>query len=494
MNVPALQQHGLLRQEQHQRLALTQEMRQSLALLSMPAIELDRCVRELAADNPLLEYREAPALRGLSGRRSASAWNAADPLDRAPAGPQTLEAELLGQLRLLGPPAPLRRAAGYLAGNLDESGYLALSLEEAAQQLGITAELAAEALRLLQSLQPAGIGARSLRECLLLQLDRGPRSASGAREQRECLPQQLDRDPQPAPGVREQRECQPQQLDHELQLASGARELADRWLPQLAERKWDEISEGTGMSRDEVEAARLHLRGLDPRPGLRLSSARTESIIADARVGLTADSELSVELNTAWEPRLSLAGSDGFLAGVRREHEAYAYIEGYRSSARSLLNSLATRRQTLRKVVEAIFIEQQAFLQVGWSGLRPLTMANVALVLGVHESTVSRAVADKYVRTPHGVFSLKAFFSATLGRGGSEEVSAVAARQRLAALIAAESRSRPLSDQQLAKMLSEEGVPLSRRTVAKYRDELRIPCSTARRDADARVHAGSLQG
>ncbi|OXM14326.1 RNA polymerase factor sigma-54 [Paenibacillus herberti] len=489
MNVPALQQHGLLRQEQRQRLALTQEMRQSLHLLSLPAIELGRCVQELAADNPLLEYREAPALRGLGGRRFASAWNAPDPLDRAPAEPQTLEAELLGQLRLLGPPAPLRRAAGYLAGNLDESGYLALSLEEAAQQLGITAELAAEALRLLQSLQPAGIGARDLRECLLLQLDREPEPAPGAREQRECLPPQPqpDRDPQPASGAREQRKCLPQQLVRKLQPASGARELADRWLPQLAERKWDEISEGTGMSRDELEAARLHLRGLDPRPGLRLSSVRTESIIADARVGLTADSELSVELNTTWEPRLSLAGSDSFLVGIRREHEAYAYIESCRRSARSLLNSLATRRQTLRKVVEAIFIEQQAFLQVGWSGLRPLTMANIALLLGVHESTVSRAVADKYVRTPHGVFRLKAFFSATLGRGGSEEVSAVAARQQLAALIAAESRSRPLSDQQLAKRLSEEGVPLSRRTVAKYRDELRIPCSTARRDADARA-------
>ncbi|PLT48194.1 RNA polymerase sigma-54 factor RpoN [Paenibacillus pasadenensis] len=438
---PVLQPQALLRQEQRQKLALTQQMRQSLALLALPAAELDRAVRELAADNPLLEIREPAASRRLGGRGHASA---ADPLERAAAAPPTLEAELLAQLRLSGAPAPLRRAAAWLAGNLDESGWLALPLAEAAERLRLSAAEAEAALRLLQSLQPAGIGARDLRECLLLQ---------------------LDREPEPAPG---------------------ARELAARWLPQLAARRWEEIAAGTGLSRAQLEEARRALLRLDPRPGQRLAAGaagRTQAVVPDALVRQGADGELLVELAAAWEPRLSLADiGSGPLAAVARGHEAYAYVESCRRAARALIGGLEQRRETLARVVRAVFEEQAAFLERGWPALRPLTLADVALRLGLHESTVSRAVSGKQVRTPLGTYPLKAFFSAALGRGGAaEEVSAAAAKQRLAELVAAECRERPLSDQQLAERLAELGIPLSRRTVAKYRAELRIPSSSSRR-------------
>ncbi|MCM3747760.1 RNA polymerase factor sigma-54 [Paenibacillus pasadenensis] len=466
MNVPALVQQGALRQEQRQRLALTVQMRQSLALLALPVTQLEERVRELAADNPLLEVRSAPALSGL-GRRSAAGFRSApDPLQKAASAPPSLEGELLGQLGQLRLPMKLRQAAAYLAGNLDESGYLELSLEEAAVQLGIGAELAEDALKLLQSLEPAGIGARDLRECLLLQLDRQrqgahvPQSANRAEQQRsEELVASLD-------------------IRHMAQV----RELADRWLPQLAARRWEEIAAGTGIGRTELEEAARQLRRLNPRPGLSLGEARAETLIADARVGLTADGELQVELNAAWEPRLLVTESTaGLFAGIGKQHEAYAYAVSCRRSARLLLDSLSLRRQTLEKVVRTIFNEQQPFLAEGWPALRPLTMADVAMTLGVHESTVSRAVAHKYVQTPYGTYGLKSFFSATLGRDSGEAVSAAAAKQRLAVLVAAESGGRPLSDRELAARLAQDGVPLSRRTVAKYREELHIPCSSLRR-------------
>lgn len=467
MNVPALVQQGSLRQEQRQRLALTVQMRQSLALLALPVTQLEERVRELAADNPLLEVRSAPALNGL-GRRSAAGFRAApDPLQQAASAPPSLEGELLGQLGQLRLPVKLRQAAAYLAGNLDESGYLGLSLEAAAVQLGIGAGLAEDALKLLQSLEPAGIGARDLRECLLLQLDR--------QQQGAAVPQTANRaEQQRNEGLGESR--------LEIQHAAQVRELADRWLPQLAARRWEEIAAGTGMSRTELEEAARQLRRLNPRPGLSLGEARSEALIADARVDMTADGELQVELNAAWEPRLLVSErTAGLFAGIGKQHEAYAYAVSCRRSARLLLDSLSLRRQTLEKVVRTIFNEQQPFLAEGWPALRPLTMADVAMTLGVHESTISRAVAHKYVQTPHGAYGLKSFFSATLGRDSGEAVSAAAAKQRLAALVAAESGSRPLSDRELAARLAEDGVPLSRRTVAKYREELHIPCSSLRR-------------
>ncbi|MGK9252940.1 RNA polymerase factor sigma-54 [Paenibacillus humicus] len=424
-----------LRQEQRLRLAVTPEIRQSIHMLTLPACELDSYVRELAAENPVLEYegtRAGGALR--SGRASSFPGN---PLSRAAEAEPTLEAELAGQLRLLSLPRRIHQAAAYMAGNLNDDGYLQLDLGEIASELGLDQAEAEEALRWLQSLHPAGVGARSLQECLLLQIARDDRSPA---------------------------------------LAAVA---VERHLDQLAGQKWEAVSSSLGLSRSKVIEIRDYIRGLSPRPCAGICPGKPQTIIPDARIE-RMPSGFRIELNASWEPRLSVDSGYGRLLGDRLG-EAGAYLEACYRSAYGIMQSLEKRRRTIRRVLQAIMDGQPGFLEAGASALRPMTLADIAAVVQLHESTVSRAVSGKYVQTPHGVFSFRSFFSASLSPDGGDGTAAAAAKQRLKAMIGAENKAHPWSDQQLAALLEGEGIALSRRTVAKYREELRIPASSVRK-------------
>ncbi|MGU3471739.1 RNA polymerase factor sigma-54 [Paenibacillus sp. D51F] len=424
-----------LRQEQRLRLAVTPEIRQSIHMLTLPACELDSYVWELAAENPVLEYEGTRA--GGAVRKGGSSSFSGDPISRAAEAEPTLEAELLGQLRLLSLPRRIHQAAAYMAGNLNDDGYLQLSLGEIASELGLDQAEADEALRKLQSLHPAGVGARSLKECLLLQIERDGRS----------------------PAL--------------------AAEAVEHHLDQLAGQRWEAVSSSLGVSRYKVMDIRTYIRSLSPRPCAGISPCKPQTIIPDARIERTA-SGFDIELNASWEPRLSVNSGYGRLLGDRRG-EADAYLEECYRSAKWIVQSLEKRKRTMRRVLQAIMDGQPGFLEGGASALRPMTLADIAAVVQLHESTVSRAVSGKYVQTPHGVFSLRSFFSASLSADGGDGTSAAAAKQRLKAMIGAENKAHPWSDQQLANLLGEEGIALSRRTVAKYRDELRIPSSSARK-------------
>ncbi|MEF3303609.1 RNA polymerase factor sigma-54 [Paenibacillus sp. GYB003] len=435
-----------LLQEQHLKLAITPELKQSIRILAMSGDELFRYAQEQALDNPLLDCDERPGRIRRSepsayGRRAVRRTADADydPLrNAADAGRVSLEQRLLGELRQLALPPELYRIAAYLAGNVTESGYLDVPLEDVCAALGVTERTAAEALGRLQSLDPPGIGARTLRECLLLQIDR-------------------DRNPAPF-----------------------ARDIADRFLPHLARGKLDAIAGALRADKAQVAAAASYIRGLDPRPGLSASDEPPVYVVPDAVVEAAPDG-FAVEMNPASVPRLSLNGDYCRLLDGPVPPEASAFLTGRLQSAQWLIRCLRMRQRTLSGVIRAMFEEQPHFLAEGVGALRPMTMATIAEKLGIHESTVSRAVRDKSVRTPHGVFPLKFFFSSGLASEGGGTVSAKAVKLRIRRLIEGENKSRPYSDREIARELAAQGVTLSRRTVAKYRDELNILPSSLRR-------------
>ena len=206
---------------------------------------------------------------------------------------------------------------------------------------------------------------------------------------------------------------------------------------------------------------------------------QAETVIPDARI-TRAEAGYAIELNASWEPRLSLNADYSHLLG-ERSGEAAAYLDECFRSAKWIIRSLARRKQTMLKVIQAMIEKQPGFLETGSGGLRPMTLADIAAAVEMHESTVSRAVSGKYMLTPHGVFSLRSLFSASLSAEGGEGASAAAVKHRLKEMVGGENKSRPWSDQQLAGLLAGEDIAISRRAVAKYREELRIPASSARK-------------
>lgn len=424
-------------QKQKQKLAITAELKQSIHMLALSGGELSQYLREQAADNPVLEIEERRDGFVCGARVSASGRRGNGFLD-APEAEKTLERKLLGQLRLQPLPPTVYRAAAYMAGNLTDSGYLAVGLDEVSSACGVDPEVAEAALGHLQALDPAGVGARDLRECLLIQMSRDS----------AC-----DR-------------C--------------AREVADRYLPELARGRLEQIAAGLGITRDRLAEACDYIRSLDPRPCLSLSAAEPAYIVPDAVIEGGPD-DFAVILNEGSIPKLSLNEDYCRWTKGKEGSELALFLSDRVKSAMWVMRSLRMRQRMLAKVIRAMIEEQPLFLREGVKGLKPMSMADVSEKLGVHESTVSRTVHDKYVLTPNGVFPLKFFFSAGLATSDGGLISARTVKLRIGRLIEAENKSSPLSDQQIAAALAEERIRISRRTVAKYRDELNIKPSSSRK-------------
>ena len=435
----ALGQQLLLAPQLRQTLALAPELRQSLRLLRMSAVELAAYVKEIEADNPLLEV-EWPETnsRTLTARRHAAADSgrragrlAGEPVAAYTARPDTLEQVLASQIRLADAAPAVKRGAAYLAGNLNDDGYLTVSLAEAAAALGLPLQAAEESLSLLQSLDPAGVGARTLAECLLLQASRDP----------------------DAPACFEG--------------------LARGHLEDVAKGRWRAIGQSLGIGTDEVARAVRYLRGLAPRPGLPYAASSVPYAIAEARLGLTPDGRPEIRYLSGSSPRI--------LAPYARWREARgggplwrAWAERKQREAERLAEHVAYRERTIRVVIRAVIEEQTAFLSAGAAAIRPMTLDKVARRAGCHASTVSRAVRDKFVETAYGVLPLERFFSSRLDTQDGKAVSASAVKCLIRSMIEGEDKARPLSDSDLARALQREGVRISRRTVAKYRIQERL--------------------
>ena len=466
-----------LQTSQGQHLVMTPQLRQAIRLLQMSSVELQAEVAEAIETNPLLEWadeaeQQAPAESGQdkAGDDTAPAGEATPGSDEdwAPdeaawqstggsghdedgegaaerlAEVETLDDHLLWQLHL----SPLserdRRIGAMLIDALDEDGYLRESLSSIAGSLLPEVRAGEEeiltVLHQLQRFDPVGVGARSLGECLRLQLDVLPGCTPGRELALRIVDDALERLPRVGTAG----------LAHELRCP-----VAD------------------------VEQAVQLVRSLDPRPGKRLAEVEHDSYVVPDCIIWRQRGVWKAALSRHALPRVSIHRGYEQLLG-RCDGTDAGYLRGHLQEARWLLKGLEARGETLLRVVRCLLRQQAAFLEFGEQALRPLTLREVAAELGMHESTVSRAIARKYVRAPRGTLPLKAFFASGIDTGGGGEASSTAIQAMIRRLIGDENPRKPLSDAKLAGLLEQTGVPVARRTVAKYREAMNIPASHER--------------
>lgn len=412
------------------KLNITPQMRQSLYMLQISAEELVEFLQQQAEKNPFLDMNWPIKPSNFSSREGRIADI------RAPE--ETLEMQLLSQLRLLPISDKQFRIARYLTGNLNEAGYLQISLEEVYQTCSADMDEVIEALDTLQSLEPAGVGARTLEECLLLQIRRDAAA-----------------DP-------------------------WASEVAANYLKALGNRKIGWIAERLGISIEDVERTWAYIRGLHPRPGLIYSYDPSRSIQADAMIRKQKDGEYIIVMNEFGLPKLSVNLEYRQLLKNHRDSEIQQYIRNHIQAAKGLVHGLAQRTRTLYLVIESIVAEQKEFFEQGIEGLKPMTLQTVADRLNMHESTISRAIQHKHIQTDYGLFELRFFFTSGVSTNDGGAASAESVKVMIKKLIDHENKQHPLSDQSIANLLNQQGVHISRRTVMKYREEMKVLSSRMR--------------
>lgn len=434
-------------QEQMQKLVMTPELRQAITILQLSSQELFEYLDEEVANNPVIEWDSSAwekmvqeqEEKGKSLGRSLREAQVV-PLEAVVSSPRSLLEHLLAQIHLLRLPPLLKKVVQYMAGNLDANGYLTMSTSEIAAHFHVEEALVERALHVLHTLEPTGVGARSLGECLLLQL----------REKGKETP--------------------------------FLRQIILYHLQDLADAKYAKIAASLGRTAQEVQEAADLLKSLDPKPGRSYSAERPVYVVPDLEIERVGN-DYVVLMNEPMWPYLRI---NEFYRGIlngRYEvtEEVRAYVTGKLHAALWLMKSLEQRRQTIYKVTQAIVEWQKDFFAKGISALQPLTLRQIAEQVGVHESTVSRAVTGKYAQTPRGVLELKFFFASGLANGRGEGITVRSIKEKIKQWIAGEDARKPLSDQKLVDLLAQEGIHISRRTVAKYRDELRIPSSAKRK-------------
>ena len=472
-----LQQHAALSQQ----LRINPRLYQAMDLLYMPLLDLQQHLKQELLGNPFLELlepedeTEVQLDEGKEEKKEAEGndepnWedillddgtdSSAPPRDMSearefvepvPVEAKDLSDHLRDQMRLLDLTPRQQLLAEEFIGNIAEDGYLGASLEEIVRganqlleehavesdhdtkpQLFTPAE-AEEMLRIIQKLDPPGVGARDLRECLLLQLE--------ARAETETLAYRL------------------------------VREAFD----DLKAHRWSDLGKRFGLDAAEVQKVADDLAKLDPKPGLQHSSGNDAYIIPDLVVE-KIDGQYKVFLNDSGLPRLRISKTYQDIARDKKKFhgENKEFINQRMNSAHWMIQAIEQRRQTMLKVMNFIIDRQREFFEKGVEFLKPLTLREVADVINMHESTVSRVTNEKYVQTPRGLLPLKFFFSSGLSTTTGEDASARAIRAQIQKMVADEDPKNPLTDQQIVEMFAQKGVKIARRTVAKYRDQLSI--------------------
>ncbi len=366
----------------------------------------------------------------------------AEVYEAVPVYEETLADDLLDQLRLIASSEREIEIGEYVIGNLDDDGFLTATTDEIAGVLGVSVELVDKVVALIQTLDPPGVGARDLRECLLIQLrDKG-----------------LEDTP--------------------------AYDIVDQCFDELMHRRAKEIVRKLKLEKEQISEALELIATLNPRPASLERGGSERTIIPDLVVERVGD-DYAVMLNDRSIPSLRISPSyrDLLSSSGAGAADAKQYVVDRLNSAKWLIKSIEQRRQTMLKVMNAIVNHQRAFFDNGIEDLRPMVLQEIADEIEMHVSTVSRVSNGKYVQTPHGVFELKFFFDGKLGVTDGEDMSSKAVKDMIRRMIDDEDGRKPLSDQAIANVLSKEhNIEIARRTVAKYRDQMRIPSARLRKD------------
>ncbi|MCX6551656.1 MAG: RNA polymerase factor sigma-54 [Acidobacteria bacterium] len=460
-----------------QKLILTPSLQQAIKLLPMSTLELADLLNQEVVENPMLEEiqgDEAPAPDATpekaEGDAEASApkpenWDDSDyayffgdylddgyrprtqhevkelpPIENTLSTTTSLTDHLEWQLSLQAADETTRSIGDAIIGNLDDDGYLVASVDEIAAMGSWTVDLVEKTLHLVQGFDPIGVAARDLQECLWLQ------------------------------------------LRHIGQEATPAEKIVTEHLRLLQNHQVPELAKKLGLTIDEVKQHVEVIRHLDPKPGSRFNRRDSQYVIPDVYVVKVEDQYVAV-LNEDGLPQLRISPVYRRLLDKNAENteETRAYVKDKFRSALWLIKSVEQRQKTIHKVATSIINFQKEFLDHGIEFLRPLVLRDVANDIGMHESTVSRVVTNKFMHTPQGVFEMKYFFHSGISSSYGESVSSVTIKQRIKKIIEAEDVRKPLSDSKIVSMLQKEGLILARRTIAKYREELKIPTSNQRK-------------
>lgn len=435
--------------QQTQKLALTPQMEQSLSVLQMGTEELNQCIEEEVLSNPMLDYAKEPEKKevrrsqgegiGYYSRKKTEDTDYQSYLN-AIADEKSEDTELAEYLRMqlyTKKISPRRQKIGeYLIECLEESGYLKMDMDELAKVIGLSKEELEREIRFMQTLEPCGVFARDLKECLLLQ------------------------------------------VQGEEQMQRQARLLIEKYLDEIAQNKIPQISKQTGLTTAEITKTIRYIKEeLEPVPGRGYGCAnRNEYIYPDItvkedekgyRIILNKEKVHTLELNREYLPML----------GQVHSSEENKYLKEQYQKAKILLRNIGKREETLAAVAEAIVDWQKEFFEKGKASLKPMNLLDIAQELDVHESTVSRAVRDKYLECRWGIFELKYFFSNKTSDGNNCNVLTC-----IQEIIRSENKQKPLSDAKIAEQLEKKGIRISRRTVTKYREQMQIPNTQMRKE------------
>jgi RNA polymerase sigma-54 factor len=469
-----------------QKLIMTPSLQQAIKLLQLSKLELQEVLNQELLENPLLEESaeevkseevqaeetkseneqaaEPPAVE--AKKEEKDSFDEIDydayfqdyieygynprgmgeeheefPIENTLTRPPNLSDHLTWQLSMSDASPKTKEIASFIIGNIDEDGYLRASNEEVAAAGGHTVEEVEAAVSAVQSLDPIGVGARDLRECLLLQL---------------------------------------RFLEIDAPLVEVI--IRDHW-EEFMQRKFVALAKALGIDMKTLEGIVELIKHLDPKPGRKYSNERAIYVEPDVYVHKVGD-EYVIVLNEDGMPKLRInSGYRSMLNSMdsKSDGETVNYIKDKIRSAVWLIKSLDQRQRTIYKVAESIVKHQREFLERGIDFLRPLVLRDVADDIQMHESTVSRVVSNKYMHTPRGLFLMKYFFHSGIDSDTGEDISSLTVKKKIQSYIENEDPRKPLSDSKIMKILNDEGINIARRTVAKYRDELNIPSSTDRK-------------
>ena len=462
-----------------QKLILTPSLQQAIKLLPMSTLELADLLNQEMVENPLLEEVPTEELQPAEQQQpekpeaqtatdKADAWDDADyeyffgdylddgyrsrtpsevkelpPIENTLSTAASLSDHLMWQLSLQTEDEKLKEIGGAIVGNLDDDGYLVASVEEIAAMGDWPVADVERALQHVQTFDPIGVAARDLQECLWLQI------------------RHLGLEGTPTEKI----------------VTEHLRLLQNHQVPEIARR--------LGMTIDDLKEHIEIIRNLDPKPGSRYNPQQSQYVIPDVYV-IKVEDQYVAALNEEGLPQLRISPTyrrllDKSAGTVEENKETRDYVKDKFRSALWLIKSVDQRQKTIQKVANSIINFQREFLDHGLEYLRPLVLRDVANDIGMHESTVSRVVNNKYMHTPQGVFELKYFFHSGISSSYGDSVSSVTIKQRIRKIIENEDPRKPLSDSKIVSILQKEGLMLARRTIAKYREELKIPTSNQRK-------------